>query len=230
MTANGEWPLIGAALGLPSPPQISFSSWDDPSHDQSAYCAPPAVAQRLQQLYQDSLRHFDQVYISSSAVLRSRNQSYHQVTVNTPQPPQQHAKDLPPQPTEVHHQTLLAHVPPESGLGVPQHAIAFVEQNAQPVNLTQLNLTSGVQVAAHSSLQSTQSHMQQQQQKEVCLAPSIPFIVSVKSSVPSSYTLIFVVSYIKPIFPLIRSLVPSSISSYVHPQFCYGIDIHALSH
>jgi hypothetical protein len=193
VTAKGEWPLIGAALGLPSPPPVSFSSWGDPSHDQLTYCAPPAVAYRLQQLYQDSLRHFDQVYISSSAVLRSRNQS-DQVIVNGPQPPQQQATELSPQPqpTEAHRQTLLAHVPSESALGVPQHATAFVEQNAQPVNLAP---TSGVQVAAHSSLQSTQSHMQQQQ-KEVCLALSQPSPLSYQSKVAYHHRILSILLYL----------------------------------
>ncbi|KAI9462131.1 hypothetical protein F5148DRAFT_1213912 [Russula earlei] len=46
VTANDEWPMIGACPG------------------QLAHCA-PAVAHRLQQIYQVSLRHFDQAYINS---------------------------------------------------------------------------------------------------------------------------------------------------------------------
>ena len=230
MTANGEWPLISAALGFPSPPPTSFSSWDD----QLAYCPPPlVVAHRLQQLYQDSLRHFDQVYISSSAVLRSRNQA-DPVIVNTPEPPQQQATELPPQPQpteKADHQTLLAHVPSESALGVPQHAIAFVEQNAQPVNLAQLNPTFGVQVAAYPSFQSTRSHMQQpQRQKEVCLA--------LNQLSPLSYSKVAYHHRVLPFlscltlshfFPLICSpCPPPSARTFTPTLLCHRH--HALSH
>ncbi|KAI9512945.1 hypothetical protein F5148DRAFT_1159448 [Russula earlei] len=56
VTANDEWPMIGAVLGF------HVIGGGDPS--QLAHCE-PAVAHRLQQIYQVSLRHFDQAYINS---------------------------------------------------------------------------------------------------------------------------------------------------------------------
>ena len=61
MTANGEWPIVGAALGFPPP--LPFPSGDS-TGVQLPHCT-PAVAHRLQQLYQDNLRHFDQAYASN---------------------------------------------------------------------------------------------------------------------------------------------------------------------
>jgi len=61
VTANGEWPIVGAALGFP-PPLPAPSG--DPTGVQLSHCT-PAVARQLQQLYQDTLRHFDQAYASS---------------------------------------------------------------------------------------------------------------------------------------------------------------------
>jgi len=55
VTANDEWPTIGAALGFPS-----FAG----GVGQPARCA-PAVAHQLQQSHNHQLRHFEQVYISS---------------------------------------------------------------------------------------------------------------------------------------------------------------------
>jgi hypothetical protein len=61
VTANGEWPIVGAALGFLPP--LSCPS-GDPTGVQPSHCT-PAVAHRLQQLYQDNLRHFDQAYTSN---------------------------------------------------------------------------------------------------------------------------------------------------------------------
>jgi hypothetical protein len=159
VTTNGEWPLIGAELGFPLPPPPVSFSWSDPSQNQLPRCA-PAVAQRLQQLYQDSLSHFDRAYISSSAVLRSRNSqtSESDQVATTPQPPRQQVTEFPP-----HYQTVLGHAPSDSAIGIPRHAIVY---NAQPVNIAQPNLASEVQATAHPSLQSMQYHLQLQ----VCFA------------------------------------------------------------
>ncbi|KAI0293835.1 hypothetical protein BC826DRAFT_879321, partial [Russula brevipes] len=59
VTVNNEWPVVGAALGFGSPPVPG----QDPT--QVAHC-PPTIAHRLQQIYKDSLRHFDQTYISTA--------------------------------------------------------------------------------------------------------------------------------------------------------------------
>ena len=110
-----------------------FSGGDD---GQPALCA-PAVAHRLQQLYNDVLRQFDQAYIS--CVVRRFGAS----SQMAPQPYR---------PTEADYQALLVSVSPESPIitpgtmnilprfsdvcvaelaarHVPQHIIAFVEHN-----------------------------------------------------------------------------------------------------
>jgi hypothetical protein len=50
---NGEWPMVGVDLGFHP------ISCGDPHP--LAHCT-PAVAHQLHQLYQDTLRHFDQAY------------------------------------------------------------------------------------------------------------------------------------------------------------------------
>jgi len=105
------------------------------------------MAQRLQQLYNDVLRHFDQVYINSIVARLRRSQASGQLP---PQPPQPQAQ--PHQPTEADYQALLASIISEpfamktmsilprfsrtSGAEleahhVPQHVITFVEQNRE---------------------------------------------------------------------------------------------------
>ena len=128
MCTKGEWPIIGVALGFPA-----FSGGDDSHPARSA----PAVARRLQQLYNDILRQFDQAYISSIV---------HRMEAPSRVAPR------PYQPTEADFQALLATIPPGSPImtpetmrilprfsdacvaelaanRVPQHIIAFVEQN-----------------------------------------------------------------------------------------------------
>ena len=123
-----DWPIVGADLGFPV-----FSGGDDGQPARSA----PAVARGLQQLYNDILRQFDQAYISS--------------VVHRMEAPSQVAPQ-PYQPTEADYQALLATISPESPImtpetmrilprfsdacvaelaanRVPQHIIAFVEQN-----------------------------------------------------------------------------------------------------
>jgi len=112
---------------------------------QPARCA-PAVAHRLQQLYNAVLRQFDQAYISS-IVARIRASS--QIVSQAPQPQAQ-----PHQPTEADYQALLASISSESPAitpeamsilprfshapgadleahRVPQHVIGFIEQNRE---------------------------------------------------------------------------------------------------
>ena len=133
VSANDEWTLIGVALGFPV-----FPGGDGV---QPGRCA-PIVGQRLQQLYNVVLRQFDQAYISSIvARIRAASQA--------PQPQAQ-----PHQPTEADYQALLASISSESPAltpeamsilprfshtsgadleahRVPQHVIAFVEQNRE---------------------------------------------------------------------------------------------------
>ena len=136
VSARDEWPAIGAALGFPPV---------DGDPGRPPRCE-PVIAQRLQQLYNDVLRHFDQVYISSIVARLRRMQASRQL----PQPPQPQTQ--PHQPTEADYQALLANITSETSVlnaetmgilprfshtsgreleahHVPQHVIAFVEQN-----------------------------------------------------------------------------------------------------
>ncbi len=56
VTANDEWPAVGAAMGFPTQYAVDFG--------QPPRCG-PITARRLQQLYNDSLRHFDQDYLNN---------------------------------------------------------------------------------------------------------------------------------------------------------------------
>lgn len=143
--------MVGATLGFPQP--LSFSTGDPTTHVQFAQRA-PVVAHRLQQLYQDTLRHFDQSYIGRSAsVIQSRNlqtSSDHALPQALQQPTEL------PQAMESDYQALLAAISisrESSGLpveamsllprfantsgaaleanGVPRNTIAFVEQNRE---------------------------------------------------------------------------------------------------
>lgn len=78
----------------------------NPTGGQLLGCS-PTIALRLQQLYQTTLRHFDQAYISSTQArsLQTSGQA-------RPQPPQRQAEL--PQLTEVAHETLLEDVPLEA--------------------------------------------------------------------------------------------------------------------
>jgi hypothetical protein len=142
VNANDEWALIGAALG--------FQLFPSGEAGQPARCG-PAVAHRLQQLYTEVLRHFDQAYINS-VVARMRASG--QIPSQPPQPQaQQH------QPTEADYQALLTTITSESSLmtseamsilprfshtsgaeleahRVPQHVIAFIEQNREHLQRT----------------------------------------------------------------------------------------------
>ncbi|KAH9958569.1 hypothetical protein BC827DRAFT_554734 [Russula dissimulans] len=145
VTATNEWPTIGAALGFPS-----FGSGDA---SQSPRCT-PAVSHRLQQLYHDVLRPFDQAYIASVIARLKNSQAAGQIP---PQPTQPQAQ--PHQPTESDYQALLDSVTSEPSVmnseamsilprfshtsgadleahRVPQHVIAFVEQNREHLQRT----------------------------------------------------------------------------------------------
>ncbi|KAH9999232.1 hypothetical protein BJV74DRAFT_177389 [Russula compacta] len=80
VTANDEWPMVGAVLGFPP-----VSSWNPA---RLSYCG-PAVAHRLQQLYQVSLRLFDQSYINSVIAgwrsSQTSGQGQGQITFHPPQ-------------------------------------------------------------------------------------------------------------------------------------------------
>ena len=135
VTANDEWPVVGVALGFPT-----FSA----DLAQAPRCA-PAVAHRLQQLYNEALRHFEKAYINN----RLRNsQALSQMSA---QPAQQQQQHQPLQPIESDCQTLLASILQDSNQitsevlsilpwfshmfgadseahRVPPHIVAFVEQ------------------------------------------------------------------------------------------------------
>jgi hypothetical protein len=140
VSGHDEWPVIGAALGFPPVPG------GDPSRPPR--CG-PIIAQRLQQLYNEILRHFDQVYISSIVARLRNSQASGQLP---PQPPQPQAQ--PHQPTEADYQALLASITSETPVvnaetmsilprfshtsgaeleahHLPQHVITFVEQNRE---------------------------------------------------------------------------------------------------
>lgn len=142
MTGNGEWPVVGAALGFPTLLSDSMGNLND---GQLLVCS-PSVALRLQELYQATLRHFDQAYISSTQArsLQTSGQA-------PPQPLQQQQAEL-LQPAEADPEIVLPDVVseassltsgvirpqpqfsgtpgPELGIGcTPQHVVASVEQN-----------------------------------------------------------------------------------------------------
>ncbi|KAH8981615.1 hypothetical protein EDB86DRAFT_2975264 [Lactarius hatsudake] len=137
VNANDEWPAVGAALGFPPFPA------GDPN-TQPLRCA-PAIAHRLQQLYNDCLRHFEQAYLNN-VIARLRSS---QALVSA-QASQQQAQ--PHQPTDADYQALLANIPSDAsamtaemmsilprfshtsgaeleGRRVPPHVVAFVEQH-----------------------------------------------------------------------------------------------------
>ncbi|KAH9068204.1 hypothetical protein EDB83DRAFT_2377525 [Lactarius deliciosus] len=88
VTANDEWPAVGAALGFPPvfPPT------------QPLRCA-PVIAYRLQQLYNDCLRHFEQAYLNN--VIARLRSSQPLVFAQASQQAQAH------QPTDADYQTHL---------------------------------------------------------------------------------------------------------------------------
>ena len=200
---NGEWPKVGVDLGFP---QVT---WGYPG--QWGYCS-PAVAHQLQQLYQDTLRHFDQAYSCGMIAQLKNLQAPAHVQV-PPQPPQPPGQPLAHQRTEADYQALLASTTtsPESSVmtieamnilprfwdasgaelethRVPQHVIAFIEQNRDhlkwlaqfprvhsgfaPTESPQLgrqslpHQVSSLQIAIDPSLLSHQNrHYQEQQQQ-----------------------------------------------------------------
>jgi hypothetical protein len=175
---NGEWPMVGVDLGFHP------ISCGDPHP--LAHCT-PAVAHQLHQLYQDTLRHFDQAY--------SRG------IINQP---------FAYQPTEADYQALLATIAASESSSVmtfeetkdillrfcdvsptelearrvPQHVIAYVEHNrgylkwlAQnprfctsftPIGSTQFvhqKSSNCIQAIPHPSLHSSQNDPQLQQRR-----------------------------------------------------------------
>ena len=140
MSTRDEWPVIGAALGFPL---VAAGDASRPPR-----CA-PAIANRLQQLYNDILRHFDQAYISNIIARLRSSQASGQLP---PQPAQPQGQ--PHQPTKEDYQALLGSITSESSVmnseavsllplfsrtsgadlevhHVPPNVIAFVEQNRE---------------------------------------------------------------------------------------------------
>jgi hypothetical protein len=119
VTANGEWPIVGAALGFPPAVPVPLG---DPTGVPLSHCA-PVVAHRLQQLYQDTLRHFDQAYAS----IRSNNL---QTSGRVHPPLLQQQPELIPQPAQSIPQQLppgFSDAPPG---GTPQQQLAALSQHA----------------------------------------------------------------------------------------------------
>jgi hypothetical protein len=138
VTANDEWPVVGVALGFPP-----FSA----ELAQPPRCA-PAIAHRLQQLYNDALRHFEQAYINNVLARLRNSQAMSQMSAQ----PAQQQQQQPHQPTEADYQALLASIPQDSSAmtsevmstlprfshtsgadleahRVPPQIVAFVEQH-----------------------------------------------------------------------------------------------------
>ena len=105
VTANDKWPVVGAALGFPP-----FSA----DLTQPPRCA-PAIAHRLQQLYNEALRHFEQAYINSVLSRLRRSQALSQMSA---QPAQQQPQPL--QPIKADYQALLASIPQDSNAITPE--------------------------------------------------------------------------------------------------------------
>ena len=139
---NGEWSMVGVDLGFPP------VSCGDPHP--LAHCT-PVVAHQLHQLYQDTLRHFDQAY--NRGTINQNQLEY----LGRPQALQRHYQPLAYQPTEADFHTLLATIATSESspfqtyedaknilpmfcdvsaaeLGahrVPQHVIAYIEHNRE---------------------------------------------------------------------------------------------------
>ncbi|KAI9512947.1 hypothetical protein F5148DRAFT_559957 [Russula earlei] len=171
VTTNDEWPVIGAALGFPS-----FTGGDA---GQPARCA-PAVALRLQQIYAEVLRHFDQAYIDC-VITRLKNS---QTSGPMPQIPQSaQTQALPHQTMKADYQALfLASITSKSSVmnsdvmsilprfshtygadlearRVPQHVIASVEQNREHLQRAaqgQKGFRAGLTSAKNHPLDNTQ--------------------------------------------------------------------------
>jgi hypothetical protein len=137
--------MVGVELGFPP------VTWGD--SPQSAHCT-PAVAHQLHQLYQETLRYFDEA-CNRGIISQMRNSQPNQVPSLHPQPSAQ-----PPahEPTEADYQALLANTISESSLmtfeamsilprfwnvghaeleahGVPQRLIGLIEQNRDQLKL-----------------------------------------------------------------------------------------------
>src|SRR6266478_2536606 len=97
---NGEWPMVGVDLGFPP------ISCGDPHP--LAHCT-PAVAHQLHQLYQNTLRHFDQAY--TRGIINQLE--YLHTTGQRPSPSQQL---LAQHPTEADYLALLAIAPTKSSV------------------------------------------------------------------------------------------------------------------
>jgi hypothetical protein len=87
VTANHEWPVVGATLGFPSPSAGDLT--------QPPRCA-PATAHRLQQLYNDSMRQFEQAYINNILARLRSSQVLRQMSAQ----PSHQQQQQPQQPTD----------------------------------------------------------------------------------------------------------------------------------
>jgi hypothetical protein len=138
----------------------------------------PVIAQRLQQLYNDVLRHFDQVYISDIVAQLRNSQASGQLRSQPPRPQAQ-----PHQPTEAGYHALLASITETVSIlprfshtsgaelrahHVPQHIITFVEQNrehlrraAQDLSGLRAGLTSTRTQVNHTPALQTSTRRQQ---------------------------------------------------------------------
>ncbi|KAH9178399.1 hypothetical protein EDB89DRAFT_1843929 [Lactarius sanguifluus] len=103
VNANDEWSAVGAALG--------FTPLYAGNHTQPPRSS-PIVAHRLQQLYNEYLRNFEQAYINS---VIARLRSSHALNQVPPQPPQQQQAHS-HQPTDGDYQALLASIPSDSSV------------------------------------------------------------------------------------------------------------------
>jgi hypothetical protein len=138
---NGEWPIIGIDLGFPA------VSWGD--NPQLAYCS-PAVAHQLQQLYQETLRYFDQAYSRGIIDQLGNTQAPGQAPSQPPQPYAQ--QPLAYQRTEADYQALATSESESSLMSilprfwdarsaelearrVPQSVNTLVEQNREYLKL-----------------------------------------------------------------------------------------------
>lgn len=181
---NGEWSMVGVDLGF----QPVACGGPHPL----AHCT-PAVAHQLHQLYQDTLRHFDQVY--SRDIINQPEDLHTTGQRLSPVQPQVLQAD---RPTEAYYQTLLS---PESSSvmtfeeaksilprfydvsvaeleahGAPQHVIAYIEPNREYLkwlaqnprysnSLTPVGSPQYVHQIPRPSLHSPQDHPQLQQRR-----------------------------------------------------------------
>jgi hypothetical protein len=181
VSVHDEWPIVGTSLGFPSIAGVDAGL--------PPRCG-PVIAHRLQLLYNDVLRQFDQVYISD---ITPTNADYLALLASIPSGSSAmngEVMGILPRFSHTYGADLEAH-------HVPQHVITFVEQNrehlqraaqgmsgfragltftknAPPDNRTQVNHASALQTMARPQQFMPGHHLQQLQRQGLVQRPAKP--------------------------------------------------------